>query len=200
MTRLLEQIREGSLTEKVTVAAWDGHTCEDVIVCGLAQIQEAKRTCPASSVLAAVEGVAARFHRSNPLPTALDAPPSHLQEQVDSAVTSCKNDLQTAQERGADGVSYLVFGADPDHATPMQYGGLFLEHDREVLDRAKSKGFVEAMIAPADETYYDFLTDLPSDLISAPAASETELQEMAEISSATVASGNIERRFTEVTA
>jgi hypothetical protein len=48
----------------------------------------------------------------------------------------------------------------------MQYGGLFLERDRELLEFAKSKGEVWLYIDAGPGAYLDFVSDLPADVFA----------------------------------
>ncbi|MFX8704206.1 hypothetical protein ABTM89_19130, partial [Acinetobacter baumannii] len=40
-------------------------------------------------------------------------------------------EIEDAADRGADGIFYVLSGACPAWTTPMEYGGYFLERDRE---------------------------------------------------------------------
>ena len=46
----------------------------------------------------------------------------------------------------------------------MQYGGLFLEWDRDILSEANHGLFVALYIKGGEETYLDFVSDLEADL------------------------------------
>lgn len=63
-----------------------------------------------------------------------------------------------------DGVRYRLIGADPRFCTPMQYGGFYLERDREILAHAKQQGYLEIDV-DGDEPYLDFIVDLPCDAL-----------------------------------
>lgn len=63
------------------------------------------------------------------------------------------------------GVFYVLVGASPDHSTPMQYGGHFLELDREILAIADLP-FRVVYIAGGEGTFLDFVSDLPAEVFA----------------------------------
>jgi hypothetical protein len=81
-------------------------------------------------------------------------------ESVERAKTSIRNSL----ERGCDGILYILFGAVPGKTTPMQYGGLFLERDREIL--ASADCFRMIYVVGDEGVYLDFVSDLPSEIFA----------------------------------
>jgi hypothetical protein len=58
---------------------------------------------------------------------------------------------------------YRLTGPEPAKATPMQYGGFFLEKDREFLQSAKSRGKLWIFVDAGPGAYLDFVSDLPAD-------------------------------------
>lgn len=76
------------------------------------------------------------------------------------------SEVDQAVEHGCQGIIYNLFGASPEHSTPMQYGGLFLERDREILSYAESRTCTLIHVAPSPESYLDFVSDLPGDLFA----------------------------------
>lgn len=66
-----------------------------------------------------------------------------------------------AECEGADEVFFRVAGADPAHASPMEYGGFLVPAESRVLEKVKASRVV--WIEPALETYFDFLADIPAD-------------------------------------
>jgi hypothetical protein len=63
---------------------------------------------------------------------------------------------------GADGVLYRLHGAHPLHCTPMQYGGHFLERDRELLEAVCDAPFNLVFVVGDEGVYLDFVSDLPA--------------------------------------
>ncbi|MEQ1936371.1 MAG: hypothetical protein ABL962_21150, partial [Fimbriimonadaceae bacterium] len=49
-------------------------------------------------------------------------------------------------------------------ASPMQYGGHYLEQDRQLLDFATASCQVALVIEGGPETYLDFVSDLPAEV------------------------------------
>jgi hypothetical protein len=64
---------------------------------------------------------------------------------------------------GATTVIYRLHGAHPRWSTPMEYGGLHLETDRELLREISNLiGFPVAFIVGDEGVYLDCVTDLPA--------------------------------------
>lgn len=57
---------------------------------------------------------------------------------------------------------YRLQGAEPECSTPMQYGGWFLERDREILESVRPNQHVTLWIDGGEGTYIDFVSDLPA--------------------------------------
>lgn len=81
-----------------------------------------------------------------------------LGELVDEA----KRDIDLAFEVGSDGILYRLYGARARHCTPMQYGGYYLERDRELLEDAKDAVFNAIFVVGEEDVYLDFVSDLPA--------------------------------------
>lgn len=131
----------------------------------------------AGAFLARVESIYGRATKSGNLPE----DPDDCNNALDLAESECRTVVASALDAGADGISYRLTGANPTGLSPMEYGGLILERERAVLSDAMDAGFVEVLIEPADENYYDFLSDLPCHLLSAPGASDSELAALTEL-------------------
>lgn len=64
---------------------------------------------------------------------------------------------------------YRLAGPEPAKATPMQYGGFFLEKDRELLDHAlatRDGAEVWLEVTAGPDAYFDFIADLPADVFA----------------------------------
>ncbi|MBX3110997.1 MAG: hypothetical protein KF857_03230 [Fimbriimonadaceae bacterium] len=83
---------------------------------------------------------------------------------VAGLVAETRAAITEALRAGSTGVLYWIEGACPAAFTPMQYGGLFLEHDREILADTRAKVEVVVFVADRDDAYTDFVSDLPADL------------------------------------
>ena len=70
----------------------------------------------------------------------------------------------TRRDLAQDGdVLYRLVGADPTLSTPMQYGGLYLERDRDLLT-GLSGGFHALYVDAPGEAFLDVVCDLPVDV------------------------------------
>jgi hypothetical protein len=74
-----------------------------------------------------------------------------------------RRSIDRSFEAGADGVIYRLYGARARHCTPMQYGGHYLELDRELLDHAKGALMNLLFVVGEDDVYLDFVSDLPAE-------------------------------------
>ena len=97
---------------------------------------------------------------------ALKDDPSVGSEVLDSLVEEVRQRISLSLELGADGIFYRLHGACPRHCSPMQYGGHYLERDRELLGGA-SEAFLNVLfVAGEDELYIDFVSDLPAQVFA----------------------------------
>jgi hypothetical protein len=83
-----------------------------------------------------------------------------LGEFVDEA----RRDIDTAFEVGADGIFYRLYGARARHCTPMQYGGYYLEKDRDLLADVQDAVLNVLFVVGEEDVYLDFVSDLPASL------------------------------------
>lgn len=81
-------------------------------------------------------------------------------QKLDDFVDSTRRAIREAFDAGADGIFYALRGAEPSHTTPMQYGGYYLERDRELLSEVADRPNV-VFIDAGDGAYMDFVSDLP---------------------------------------
>lgn len=109
------------------------------------------------SVSSRVGDVAAFLDALRQDPAGADATLAQLEQETRQAIAA-------AVTAGASGILYWIEGASPTDFTPMQYGGLFLELDREILADTRAKVEVVVFVADTDEAYIDFVSDLPADL------------------------------------
>lgn len=84
---------------------------------------------------------------------------------LDELVSETAAEMATALDRGADGICYHLEGAYPAMATPMQYGGYYLERDRELLEQVRDARFNLVFIEGREEVYLDSVSDLPADAL-----------------------------------
>lgn len=88
--------------------------------------------------------------------------PRQGNEILGELVGEVKRDIELAYEVGADGILYRLYGARSSHCTPMQYGGYYLERDREILELADGGHVNLVFVVGEDDVYLDFVTDLPA--------------------------------------
>jgi len=72
------------------------------------------------------------------------------------------NDIKMAFDLKADGILYRIYGARARHCTPMQYGGHYLERDRELLSAVSDASFNMIFVVGEEDVYLDFVSDLPA--------------------------------------
>lgn len=63
-------------------------------------------------------------------------------------------------------ILYQLSGPEPAKSTPMQYGGHFLERDRELLELANERGEVWLFVDAGPGAYLDFVSDLPAEVFA----------------------------------
>ena len=90
----------------------------------------------------------------------LASDPDKGNQLLDQMVNQAEADIESALEAGADGVAYILDGAYPAASTPMQYGGYYLERDRELLDRFQDARFNLIFVEGTEEVYLDSVSDL----------------------------------------
>lgn len=73
--------------------------------------------------------------------------------------------IDKAFDEGAQGILYRLHGACAKWNTPMQYGGYYLERDREILSEAMSRGFTALFVVGGEDTFLDVVSDLPAHAI-----------------------------------
>lgn len=75
-----------------------------------------------------------------------------------------KHFVEVGIAAGVDGFLYRLHGANPEHSTPMQYGGHFLEVDREILASFDGLPIRAVFVVGGEGTFLDFVSDLPAEL------------------------------------
>jgi hypothetical protein len=93
---------------------------------------------------------------------ALRLAPKEAGSLLDAAVESVRSFMDIALDAGADGIFYRVRGATAGESTPMQYGGHFLERDRDLLERVKDATLNVVFVEGSEDVYLDFVSDLPA--------------------------------------
>jgi hypothetical protein len=87
--------------------------------------------------------------------------PAEGEAELAALVTEAHRDMESALRDGADGIFYRLQGAEPSLCTPMQYGGHYLERDRELLQQVAEARLNVIFVDAEADAYLDFLSDLP---------------------------------------
>ncbi len=94
------------------------------------------------------------------------ADPTSASEVLDRIVDETRSEMAQALEAGADGIFYRLYGARESRSTPMEYGGLYLERDRELLEGVREANLNVLFLVGNDDLYFDFVSDLPAHVIA----------------------------------
>jgi hypothetical protein len=86
--------------------------------------------------------------------------------KLDEVVRERRDAIARALDQGADGIFYRLHGARARYCTPMQYGGHYLERDRELLDEIQDARLNVLFLVGNDDLYLDFVSDLPAHVIA----------------------------------
>lgn len=88
------------------------------------------------------------------------------QAKLESYRAKTTKEISRVAKGYGDMVLYLLYGANEAWCTPMQYGGFYLEQDREILAAAQHAGIpVLLWVVGESGTYLDFVSDLPAHAI-----------------------------------
>jgi hypothetical protein len=90
----------------------------------------------------------------------LHADPEAGARELDRLCDEVRAECDKAAADGADGICYRLIGAEPEFTTPMQYGGYYLERDRELLEETKDATFNLLWVDAGEEAYLDFVSDI----------------------------------------
>ncbi|MDR3692022.1 MAG: hypothetical protein P4L46_21765 [Fimbriimonas sp.] len=85
---------------------------------------------------------------------------------LDGLVDEVRGRIRASLDSGADGIFYRLHGASPRHCTPMEYGGYYLERDRELLTEVAGAAFNVVFVAGREDLYVDFVSDLPAQVFA----------------------------------
>ncbi len=170
MTALDRLFAASSTSREKPVIVWSGspgHEADGVVV-GLNQVEEALATHGEQAVLAEIMSPFGRaLRRQSNLSDLLSDDPSRGKDILSGFAEETRSDIARAYTAGAHGIFYRLDGAYPAASTPMEYGGHYLELDRELLSAAtaRSHKFVLLYIEGESEIYLDFVLDLPCNAI-----------------------------------
>ena len=98
--------------------------------------------------------------------------------QLEELTEQTRSEMKEALDQGADGVFYELDGAYPSQTTPMEYGGHFLEVDRQLLEEVKGARFNVLYVCGDKDPYVDFVIDLPAHAFAWDTTSGVEFAEV----------------------
>lgn len=155
----------GSPTDLPPSVVWSaspGHQA-DVIVTDWESVKRACETHPDQLVLGLIQSpLSLAMFRSLDLVEELAADPEKGEATLSAITQECKDRIDSVKEQGGHGILYFLNGAHPEVTSPMQYGGYFLEVDRELLGLVQDCELNILFIAGRDEeVYLDVVGDLP---------------------------------------
>lgn len=135
----------------------------DALLVPMDRIESTLKSNPDQITLATVPSPLTLARKQNlDIFTELQSDPIKGNETLDKLCLTVQIQMNDALGAGAEGICYMIDGAFPDASTPMQYGGFFLERDRELLESISKAPFNLILIAGSQEPYIDFVSDLPA--------------------------------------
>lgn len=163
----LTAVARGGEADRRPALGWYGSEVLDVqpdgwILQSSAQVQGAREAYGSACLLVAVKSPFGWAKEEGlDLMAALHANPVSGDEELTRLREKTRMDITHALDKGADGICYILAGAEPSQTTPMQYGGFLLELDREILQEFSGAVFNAVWVHGEKELYLEFVADLP---------------------------------------
>lgn len=153
--------------ERLIAATQGGAVDRKPLICWPVQCNESDAVVgqvnPSQISLAKVVNPFGQALKANiPIWDALAEDPERGEKILTSLIAKTRSEITSALDHGADGVLYLLYGARGLHTTPMEYGGHYLERDREILTDFQGNTFNMIYVVGEDDAYLDFVSDLPA--------------------------------------
>jgi hypothetical protein len=82
---------------------------------------------------------------------------------LDRLVAETRSDIA---QSGSKGILYVLEGARAGCCSPMQYGGYYLERDRELLGEIQSEAPTVLAVIGGEDVFLDFVSDLPAEIFA----------------------------------
>lgn len=165
----LERVRAaaaGQPLDRKPVLIYGDPELSDMVVCAVDDVVPARAEHPNQAVLVEVASPFARAAAAGQdIYALLHADPVAGATQLAEYAEQVRDEAALALKAGADGIWYHMEGADASQSTPMQYGGHFLELDRELL-AGFGKEAINVVAVIGAEPYLDFVCDLPADFFA----------------------------------
>lgn len=166
--RMLSASR-GESVDRKPIVVWSespGHQADAVIVSHLS-IEDAIRTHPDQMVLAELVSPFGRAMRAGvDLLEILRDDPERGRHELAVLTNEVRNQIQHCLDSGAAGIFYRLDGAYAAAASPMEYGGHFLEIDRAILAEFLDGHLNILYVEGEEEVYYDCVADLPAQVFA----------------------------------
>ncbi|HEY3782733.1 MAG TPA: hypothetical protein VGL56_16745 [Fimbriimonadaceae bacterium] len=163
--RLLALVSGKGIDHKPLILWPHSEMNSDVAIVSLKRLANAK-----TSQRAVLAEILSPFSRSLKtglnLSKTLQRDPKEGEKVYQALVEEVRTEINLALEQGVDGIFYRLQGAEPDFTTPMEYGGLYLETDRELLQLAMTAHLNVLFIEGGPELYMDFVSDLPAHIFA----------------------------------
>lgn len=166
--RLVAACRGGDVDRKAVIL-WPSHVGDqsDARIVPVSEVAMSLANEPDKAVLALISSPLGRaVDQGLDLNEALHRDPARGNEMLDGLVSEVRAEMTEALARGADGIFYRLQGAHPGVSTPMQYGGFYLERDRELLEEVAEARLNVLFVEGGPEPYLDFVSDLPAHLMA----------------------------------
>jgi hypothetical protein len=163
--RLVTIARGGEVDQKPNIW-WPGGSAYEGDALVVAPWPETVREAAAYEDRAVLAEIGNPFYiakaRGLDLPKLLDSDPAAGGQALDEVVNDVRLLIEDSLSAGADGIFYRLHGATPEHTSPMEYGGHFLERDRELLEAVQDARFNMVFVVGGEGAYLDFVSDLPA--------------------------------------
>jgi hypothetical protein len=138
----------------------------DAILARVNGLGDARALNPDQMVLAEViDPLGRALARKIPLSRLLREDPTEGAANLNELVAETRADIDFAMSAGADGVFYRLEGAQPSVTTPMEYGGFYLEPERELLSAARGAN-LNVLYLHGSVDFFEFVSDLPADVFA----------------------------------
>lgn len=156
--RVLAAARGGEVDRKPVIAPYGGG---DVLICDPENVTENR--AEGTVVLARiVNPFGMARNRGINLNIELKRDPAAGAALLDTLSQEVRDRIEIAVGNGADGIFLFLEGATPEFCSPMQYGGYYLERDRDLLTPLEG-AFLNVLYVPGgDGVFLDFVSDLPA--------------------------------------
>jgi hypothetical protein len=180
---MIAAARGGEVDRRPTIAWPLDPLGGDAIVVPVSDVARMREPHAERMLLAeVVNPFGASLQRRVGLNEALERNPEDGGLALDALVSDVRGQMRDALDAGADGVLYRLHGARGRHCSPMQYGGFYLERDRELLDEIHDAALNVLFVVGDDDAYLDFVSDLPAHIFAwdrqATGVSAAEIRQM----------------------